>query len=600
MNILQHQSWRLMVVILGFMTYVESVVTNLPFQYTATEASQLSSQHSSFKAQDIIHKKENTHDKELLKFLVVNSIDNYYYDVMLRVGSRVQQLRIDLIQGDVWVMGMNDFLSCDEIYSWWSSEVSTGTTLPDLATTDAEYTASICAAGGVYSAESLSTDVTVPGVPDGEEYFVPYVDTIEAVGEFEKDDIHINSTNGLSVLLSNFTFLRAYQSSVFAGGLGLAGNPMGSGFLDSLVDKGYIVSPGYSLFFSNVILEEGSLGELIPGMVDKKYVDGDFYQFDMLNHTGSFFSNSVEQTALSKLRLPILNLDSIVLENEKNQRTYTLTSDDGSFPVLLDSRSLYTHLPLDTIIQIAIQTNAYYSNDTDRWIVECDTIAKANATFNFHFNDLKIKIPLHSFLLPANTGQDQNLTFSNGADACFLSILPSSHDGYSVLGLSFLVYVYLAVDNEGGKIALGNSNRELKIEVSDFSFSSVHTVSSTTFKNSSIEATHYSSIAYILSDTIPFATVATYSSTPTLTFSSMNNATALEVPAKFSGRVKNGHFIVGSSEKTIPGAESTEASSTKSKNSGSVLIRSEIRLSLKQPLGLILAVCLFMVAIILL
>ncbi|KAK6201195.1 aspartic peptidase domain-containing protein [Scheffersomyces amazonensis] len=501
-------------------------------------------------------------------------------------GKNLVDLRLDLIQPELWVMNGDSFFGCDFLDAWWSSDEAkyhTTSVYPAQVTTQPEYEASVCGQGGLYfstdaypsGTSSLPTPTaTVPGVINGDPYVLPYMNVIDASGVFETNNIYFNTTTNKQVVLSNFTFLNVNNTNMYFGGLGLAGPPSGSGFLDSLTSLGIIKSPSYSLWFNNYSDISNALGELIPGIIDKKYYSGNLYSYDIPPHSGIRFPNDnnldeYSNNALKDLVLPILQLDDLRVQNQINGQSISLqSSSDESFALLLDSRSSYNYIPLDMIVNLAIQTNAYYSNEAERWLVECDVITDSKATLNFVFGALEIQIPLQDFVVDA-IYIGKNLKFSNGEKACYLTFLPASLKGYNSLGLPFITNIYLAVDNAGKSIALANSNRNLKVnkqaiiptgEVDPFSFvtsssSAAATSTASGSLASSNQSTSYilidSSIGYIQSGKIPFATPNTVSQDAVLSYSTIDGAEAsgaganLDIPARFSGAViKSGEIII--------------------------------------------------------
>ncbi|KAG2736018.1 hypothetical protein G9P44_000108 [Scheffersomyces stipitis] len=516
---------------------------------------------------------ESPEDKSIFKLLLTIPTDDSYYNAHFQVGKSENQvdLRLDLIQPEVWVMNDNAFFDCDHIDEWWSSEekaYSQSSDLPASITTELEYLATVCGQGGLYTSSTGTAmpTATVDGLENGDPYLIPYINVIEASGVFATDDIRFNLSTGASFLMPNFTFLNVNHTNMYFGGLGVAGNPRGSGFLDTLTERGIIKSSGYSLWFNNQTGTD-ALGQLIPGVVDSKYYDGDFYVFDMLPHSGIRFPVAEQwaNNVLDGLILPTLQIDDVRVVNSNSKQSLSLKSSNEPIPIILDSRSTYNYLPLDVIVNLAIQLNAYYSNEAGRWLVECDTVADSGGLFSFVFEGLQIRIPLSEFMSEAYF-QGSLLKFSSGERACYLSVLPTDSNGFNSLGLPFIKNIYLAVDNAGQQIALANSNRNLVLEKDDFSavdstFSQTTTVAaggSSSARNASV------SIAYIESGFIPFATKVNNTSEQELTFTfstvsdSSNNA-VLDIPARFSGAIiRSGEIIVtGVQTGTGSGAFST-------------------------------------------
>ncbi|RLV91206.1 Aspartic proteinase yapsin-7 [Spathaspora sp. JA1] len=516
---------------------------------------------------------EGSGENSLFKLMLTVPPDDSYYNARMNFGNGNEdlvELRVDLIQPDIWVMNGEQFLDCTYLNEWWSSEepiLATDTTesIPPAITTMKEYTATNCGKAGLYSPSPLSEqpNPTNPAnIQNGDPVVLPYMNLIDASGVWNTDNISFNLTTGASVQLTDVSFVNVNDTNMFAGGLGLSGNPQGSGFLYTLKDMGIIESPGYSLWFSSNATLEESLGQLIPGAVSTKYFTGKFVSYKMLKQIGSRFTgeNQGANDALINLSLPIVLVDDVKVENPNTGKSISIKSNSAGFPVLLDSRLYYSAVPLDVIVNLAIQTNAYYNDDVDRWLVACDVITNSSATLNFLFGGLTVKIPLSEFITEAHY-KGQKLTFAGGEAACFLAVSPTSSNGYNSLGLPFIRHIYLAIDNEGQTIAMANTNPFLNID-RDEMMQNVTEGNNKKFsigQSSSIQgnkedeqssASVGESIGYIKSGSIPFATPMRNQSTDViLTFSSINTALTappnLEIPARLSGAVLiNGSIYV--------------------------------------------------------
>lgn len=471
--------------------------------------------------------RESDDDQSIAKLIFTIPPDDSYYNANVTVGDDTVQLRLDLNQPEIWVMNQN-FYACDEIFSFYSAEYeSYGSSMPALVTNDPLYTATACAGGGVYSTTLDIPTPTIPGLSNGQTYTIPNLDTIEAEGKFETANVSVVLGSNQRLKLPDFSFVNVDTTNMWLGGLGLAGNPTGSGFLDSLVQQGVIKSSGYSLWF-NGVTDPGGICELLFGAVDQHYYEGDLYSFDIVPYVGGK-SNDYTDQLLQGLKLPSVLLSDLKVRNENSKEEQSLFSELDGVPVLLESRAMYSYLPLDSIINLAIQLDAIYNNDVAQWIVECDKIYGANALLIFSFGDLDIDISMSDLISNATYG-DTFLTFSNGKQACYLMVLPSSQHGYSSLGLTFLRHVYLALDNDGGHIALAKAN-SLDVAQDDFSTSKP----ASDFPTGTMANITASTISRISSGKIPFATYQNQTTT-SLTYSATNSG-AQDIPERFTGAV---------------------------------------------------------------
>ncbi|EMG47640.1 hypothetical protein G210_1953 [Candida maltosa Xu316] len=519
---------------------------------------------------------ENEQDKALLKLLFTIPPDDNFYNADFKFGSQDQdiQLRLDLVQPEIWVMNQANFMDCDSIDTWIASELSemhlTASTdsLPAAITTNSEYTAN-CGYYGLYTS-SEGSDVAQPtsgvAVSNNQPYLVPYMNSIYAFGTFVTDSITFNLTDGDYFKMSSMTFLDVNDTNVYAGGLGVALDSKGSGFLPTLVENQIIKSPGYSLWFNNYSDPDHAIAQLILGAVNTKYYIGDLYQFDIIPHRGYRYNASQQATNqdLIELTLPIVLVKDVLVMNLNTGESLSMKSSSSDIPVLLDSRTSYFYLPLDLIINLAIQTNAYYSGEVGRWLVKCQPLIDAAARINIVIGNLTIPIPLTELIADA-VYQGVPLAFEGGDKACFLKVVPNSVSGYTCLGLPFLKYAYLVVDNEGGTIGLANSNKYLQVNKSDYAILGGDSQSNITRSGNATTPGEVKSIGHITSGYIPFATILNNGTSPsaTFTYSSVTTTSGesviLDIPARFSGAVISNGYIYITGEASNSASLSTSA-----------------------------------------
>ncbi|KGQ85731.1 hypothetical protein MG1_05191 [Candida albicans GC75] len=541
---------------------------------------------------------ENNEDKSLFKVLFTIPPNDIFYNADFNFGNNDTnndiQLRLDLIQPEIWVLNKYNFPPCEDFLANTNSPTTTKTTPSTFTSTmDYNYVLS-CASYGAYTSSSNPEDMESPtpgvNVQNYQPYIIPYLNSLEASGEFVTDDISFNLTTGDPIEFKNMTFLDVNDSNALVGGLGLAGTPKGSGFLYSLVDQGIIESPGYSLWFSNDSNPDTAIAQLLPGVINQKYYVGNFYQFDMIPHTGFRYNASYQEQNqdLFNLILPVIQISDILMVNLNSGQKLTMKSNDDQIPVLLDSRASNFYLPLEVIINLAIQTRAYYSSELTRWLVTCHPLLDVKAAIEIQIGGLTVSVPISKFIDRA-VYNGSSLNFENGAEACVLKVVPSSVTGYNMLGLPFLKQIYLAVDNEGKKIALANSNKYLKMtkqdifndvanpdqhvynntagelaDITNSNSSSSDTTSSIESGNSGISG---NSIDYIKSGKIPFATVYSESTEGTFIYSSLSQTSGatviLDIPARFSGAsIKSGLIYLNGDSSTSVTTSAINSTST--------------------------------------
>lgn len=361
---------------------------------------------------------------------------------------------------------------------------------------------------------------------------------------------HFTSSN---LTVSNVSLISAdYSKFLNVGSFGLRGRSSGttvklSGstfddsffFLRVLDDTGVIKSPSYLLWlgadylnygmpsnYDNTTLSE--CGKLVSGAVDPTFYTGTLVQLHMIPYQ-NLDTNEVSTG------YPIVLMGPLYIVEESGA-SLNMTSNDFLEPALLDSRHTTSCLPLDTILQIAIQLEASYVEDLGSWVVAC-TIAEENVILLFHFGGVPIEVPLNDFLT-AIIDPDTNkpIRIANGANACYVALYPNTAIGYNVLGGPFLKNAYLVVDNEGQDIALAQAvtassiGFRVSFESGPSTFSESSSVKaitvtnnvSTNIKISSSNGSSFDNLATaaaILSGSIPYATVANITGTSDLTLS---------------------------------------------------------------------------------
>ncbi|QLQ80713.1 hypothetical protein HG537_0E00660 [Torulaspora globosa] len=347
--------------------------------------------------------------------------------------------------------------------------------------------------------------------------------------------------------ISNISFFEGNSSvSVSRGSLGLGGkitNELSAidsarfdssfFFLDRLTDLGIIASPSYSLWFGadNVPYSLRKLpsgtsndcGKLILGAVDPTLFTGKLHMFKMIPYIDP-------ETHLESNSYPILPLGTIYISSSTG-KTLNVTAEEFVEPVLLDSRYSTSYLPIDAIIQIAVQIGATYVESLGRWVVAC-SVASYDVQLDFSFGDKMIRVPLEDFLVTTfDVSSNTTMHFSNGAEACLLAMGSKSTIGFNILGGPFLKNVYMAFDLEDNAMALAQAKK-------------TDTSSSSSASNS--DATQTSTLASailpISSGYIPYAESQNISMTMTLIPAAVPSATS-NIPDIFTGTIDSDGLI---------------------------------------------------------
>lgn len=378
------------------------------------------------------------------------------------------------------------------------------------------------------------------------------------------------STSTLQVSFPNTKFVYANGTIVTVGSMGVG---MGAvltdkyNFLSGFVKQGLIGSNSYSLALN----PSSSLDSLlIMGGIDTSKYDGNLslYPFiPVLDESGVILNGT---GAVSNI-LPVIPVTGYgVTSNSTGESlVFSSTYDDKMKksayprPALLDSRTYYNYIPFSTLIEIAVELNAYYAKSLEAWLVDCS--AGVSGTIDVYMGNMSISMNISSLLYPATDNNDTALYFLNGDQACLLSLLPDYDLGYSVLGTSFLRHAYIAVDNEGRELAIAQAamygeTAEKKLQEED---------------NSSV-----SSLYAIESGLIPFAKNSNITSYNDLTMTipkSINITGTISLESEV--QISNGEVVVPTGNETKRTMINTDTStstaeasgySTKNKNDGNM------------------------------
>ncbi|OWB57289.1 hypothetical protein B5S28_g3226 [[Candida] boidinii] len=420
---------------------------------------------------------------------------NRVYQMQVQVGSPPQNLtlRLDIGSGDVWLPAAENFSIC-------SSSATTTTTAAAVATSDSSkdetivlnddvsestdyssatsvlYSDNVCASLGVYDiedsdsgsyynvGESISVGKTMNG---STESFKVLPSFIYLSGHYAEDnfsfpmvlDSHLTYLTG-----ENFVFIDVNNSIVSTGGLGVGISTIGSNFIDLFIDKGIVDSNSYSLILNG---KDGTYGELVVGAVRNTDFMDSFIEFDFVPMIIQGLDyNSYGLAASYSNEIPIIAISGFGVSSSATNRTVEFSNSyndelySGSYPkpIVLDSRSYYNYIPYSTLIDMAVELNAYYAQALDRWVLDCNV--GDLGTIDFHFGNYTLNIPISEFIFPAYANNtDTQLQLDNGDNACILSFLPDYYHGFSMFGSTFLRGIVLAVDNENKKLAMGRLNK---------------------------------------------------------------------------------------------------------------------------------------------
>lgn len=446
-----------------------------------------------------------------------------------------EMLRVDTGQPYLWVLNGNTFDTCEE-----EAEIESSLSVHSSSEASQSTAASYynpCISSGVYYIEDSPHAIDYNDWQRETFLNKIYVNGSVVQDVMSIDDLITYNSSNETLVFESVDFLNANITDVRAGALGLAG-PIANEltgyniyFLEMLKGEGLIETASYSYF-----AKDDTTLEVVFGGVNPNHFDNQLVGFDNIPYYDgkNLFYN-----------YPIVPLTSMSVKNEDGGSAL-LFDETLEFPVLLDSRSVFTLLPLNTVINLAIQLNAYYSADDRSWLVKC-SVGNLNAKISFQFGNLTVDVPVANMLREINSDSDP-VVFDDGEKACLLGVIPLSAYGYSVLGANVLRSLYFAIDNESNKIALAQAN--------NVDWNSMKNSDSITTSFTTTDLPLESSI--IQSGTIPFAVNNNVTAGMTFSFISEFSATT-RIPPEVSARITSGVIYTG---RTTNATSSSFSSST--------------------------------------
>lgn len=424
-----------------------------------------------------------------LPILSLIASDNKLYDYPVTIGDHEMNLRLDIINGNAWVLG-DSFDECDDsndsttttatttsVHKLKRQETTATTQASDSTSTDSISEDTVCAANGIYYMDesetgyywNLETGMETNDTDDATEYSQVFSNYIYVTGYWAKDRFLIDYTNSTKLsedgtfTMNDTIFVVCNSTDVETGGLGmgLASVPTdGTAFLQNFVKNGIASANSYSLYLNP---DNDTSPELMLGGFSTTKFTGDLCKFDFIpvyDESGLIVTTN---GGLSN-DFPVMPISAFgVTSNSTGKSVVFSTSYDDKMeaadypkPAMLDSRSYYNYIPYSTLVEIAVELNAYYASALGGWIVNCDV--GSSGALDVYLGNTSISIPFESLVFAANDANGTSqLKFTNGDDACFLGILPDYEVGYSLLGTPFLRHAYLAVDADGKQLAVGQA-----------------------------------------------------------------------------------------------------------------------------------------------
>lgn len=368
--------------------------------------------------------------------MAVNKDDTglYYVNASIGTPGQVQMLRIDVAQPYLWVL----------------SQDMQGIRLEEEGEVDNEtfYDHTKSSTSKVLNNSKIRNMEFIDHISFNATTFMDSIELPSSLGTYdlEYDDQNLTVSrisNSSSLSIHNFSFFNAEYAAAYLqqGALGLGGKITQASdsdssnyddsffFLDQLVQNNYINTSSYSLWFGGDVIESyayssaldsvavENCGILIFGGVDRSLYTGDLVKIDTLPYYNV-------RTGVTSRGYPIVPLVKVDVKSKSGQ-VKNLTSEYFLEPVLLDTRYRYNYLPLDLIVKIATQANAYYVESLNRWLLACD-VGKLGASILFDFGEVVIDVPLSDLMGPTyDSTTNGTLYFSNADQASLRAQIPS-------------------------------------------------------------------------------------------------------------------------------------------------------------------------------
>jgi hypothetical protein len=427
------------------------------------------------------------------------------FDYPVEIGQSAQLvgLRLDVVQGDVWIPATDAFTECSKTgtssavvttlsdYSEFVIPTSTSTSTSNNPSVTIDMVDPIfsqsCASLGVFDIFNSITSNFLNlyenlkvGLNDATSYIKTYISGILVSGVWVVDDFVMSYTYDQkieSIQLTDVPFVYSNFSNVGVGALAIGASQTNytytKNFISNFVINKIIKTNSYSLALSDL---NGTSPKLILGGIATNYIgnayDGDYnlaaemalFDFLPVYDESETIVNLNNGLTDSIPAFPIFGWgvtsnatgQSITFSNSYDDKTSISTYPK---PAIFDSRYYYNFIPYSTLVEMAIELNAVYSSDLDKWLVDCSV--GTSGTINLLLGNYTIHIPISKFLYPASSNNTE-LVFKNGDSACYLAFLPDYKIGFTLMGTPLLKNIYLAVDNENKQLAISELQDQLK------------------------------------------------------------------------------------------------------------------------------------------
>ncbi|TPX19084.1 uncharacterized protein E0L32_011245 [Thyridium curvatum] len=349
------------------------------------------------------------------------------YFATVKVGTPSQELTLQLDTGssDVWVPSK-------------SANVCAKRTSPTSSNSDG-------CNFGTFNAANSSTFAVV-----GQDAFsIAYVDGSRSSGDYFTDVFEIAGAK-----LNNLTMGLGRKTDIPYGLIGVgyalneaivAGTRSASSAYPNLpvemVNEGLIKTNAYSLWLNDL---DSSSGNVLFGGIDTAKYKGNLTRINIYKdpQTNAFTSFQVALTSVTA---------------ESTSGNDVLSSQQFPMPVVLDSGTTLSYLPIDLARQIWREAGAVYSPDIGMAVLPC-RMANSKGHFTFQFagpGGPKISVGMDELVLSINGGPAPSFSSGpyRGEDACSFGIQNFSSDPF-LLGDTFLRSAYVVYDLVNNEIGI--------------------------------------------------------------------------------------------------------------------------------------------------
>ncbi len=234
---------------------------------------------------------------------------------------------------------------------------------------------------------------------------------------------------GSGISLKNVQFGMANDSvelneGILGLGYGQGTNLHYDNFVDQLALQKATNSKAFSIALGSVDATNG--GVIIFGGVDTKKFTGNLVSNTILGPQGK-----------GEVNRYWIQMTSVALATSGTSKTYA----GGNMPVVLDSGSSLSYLPMSLVSAIASDFGGKYDSSSGFYIVPCTQGGKGGSV-DFAFGAVTIKVPFHEFIWNAD---DQTCVLGAGA---------SDGSGVPLLGDTFLRSAFVVFDQSQNAISL--------------------------------------------------------------------------------------------------------------------------------------------------